>query len=48
MFDLVRSLNDNNIGPKGAEAIGEALKTNSTLQKLLYAAARPNPTVSAP
>ena len=27
----------NSVGPKGAEALGEALKTNSALQTLKYA-----------
>ena len=39
---------DNAIGAEGAMHISEALKTNSTLQTLKYAAARHFPTVSAP
>lgn len=37
----VGSLWNNSIGPGGAEALGEALKTNSTLQNLKYAARLP-------
>ena len=43
MFDLVGSLWNNGVGPKGAEALGEALKTNSTLQTLKCAATCSNP-----
>ena len=36
-----RSLFYNDIGPEGAKAIGEALKTNQSLKELKYATSRP-------
>jgi hypothetical protein len=47
VFDLVGSLYHNGVGPKGAEALAEALKTNSALQTLEYGAAPPLPKLSA-
>ena len=34
---VVCSLFNNSVGPEGAESLGEALKTNSTLKELKYA-----------
>ena len=42
------SLYANGIGSEGAKALSEALKTNSTLQTLGYAAHVHLPTVSTP
>ena len=39
---LVGSLNHNNVGREGAKALGEALKTNKTLQKLEHVASHPD------
>ena len=44
----LRSVAKNEIGPVGAEALGKALETNSTLQALKYAASHALPTVKAP
>ena len=44
----VGSLQQNGIGPAGGEALGEALKTNSTLQNLKYVARLPILAVNTP
>ena len=36
------------MGAEGAKHLAEARAVNSTLAKLVYAAARPNPTLSPP
>ena len=43
----VRSLNSNNLGPEGGMAIAEALKENTTLKTLVYAALPLNPPAHA-
>ena len=43
----LRSVAKNKIGPAGAEALGKALETNSTLQALEYAALHSLLTVKA-
>jgi hypothetical protein len=47
VIDLVGSLWGNRMGAEGAKHLSEALKANSTLQMLEYAAYRPILTVSS-